>query len=291
MKKFKSYFGYIFLTITVVLFAYYVVKHPQIWHEINNLNFFIVLILLLIYLIFLGSLVLIFKYTVEYCGKAINIKNNIQLTSYSAIINFFGPAQSGPGVRAIYLKNNLHISFRKFLQGSIIYYLAFASVSFICIVVGTNFWKWLIILVPIMIVGSYFIYKWELKRNNDSLEVNKKTIQIIYKLILVTLFQILLITLIYYIELKTVNNTVNFRQAVAYTGIANFALFVSITPGAIGIREAFLLFSQRLLHMPSKTIVAASVIDRTIYIIFLGIIFIFVSGLHINDKIKQTNIK
>ena len=60
----------------------------------------------------------------------------------------------------------------------------------------------------------------------------------------------------------------------SYTGAANFALFVSLTPGAIGIRESFLFFSQRLNHITNAAIVGANVLDRTVYVIFLGLIFI-----------------
>jgi uncharacterized membrane protein YbhN (UPF0104 family) len=289
MKKFKAIAGYIVLLATLAFFVYYVIKHPQFWHELNNLNLFIIILLLFLYLLFLGTSILILKYTVEYCSKVINFKNNLQLSSYSAIINFFGPLQSGPGFRAVYLKTNFKITIKQFFEASIIYYLFFAAISAICIVVGSSYWRWTIVLAPVILAGAYIVFLWEKNhrnKNQDNELVNKKRNRsVALKIGLATLLQILLVSIIYFTELRTVNHLITFRQAIAYTGIANFALFVSITPGAIGIREAFLLFSQRLLHMPSKTIIAASVIDRAVYVVFLGILFIFVATLHVNNKL------
>ena len=72
---------------------------------------------------------------------------------------------------------------------------------------------------------------------------------------------------------------------------ANFALFVSLTPGAIGIREAFLVFSQDLHHIPNDIIVAANVLDRAVYILFLGLLFIIVLLMHAGSKLQLQKVK
>ena len=81
-----------------------------------------------------------------------------------------------------------------------------------------------------------------------------------------------MLVLIYYVELTAVAPGVSVSQAVIYTGAANFALFVSLTPGAIGFRESFLLFTERLHGIDAGTIVAANTLDRAVYIVFLVVI-------------------
>jgi uncharacterized membrane protein YbhN (UPF0104 family) len=71
---------------------------------------------------------------------------------------------------------------------------------------------------------------------------------------------------------------------ITYTGAANFALFVALTPGAIGIREAFLLFTRHLHHISSANIVAANIIDRAIFIVVLGVLFGLTLGFHAKYK-------
>jgi uncharacterized membrane protein YbhN (UPF0104 family) len=290
MKKYKALAGYIVLAVTIGLFIYYIIKYPQYWHELKNLHTYTIALLLFLYLLFLGASILILKYTVEYCGKVIGYKNNLQLSAYSAIINFLGPLQSGPGFRAIYLRNNYKIALKSFFGASVLYYLSFAAISAICIVIGSSYWRWTIVLGPLIILFAYSVYKWDRKRQDNKNmadgSIDRFNKIVASKIALATLLQVIVVVIIYFTEIKTVNHLISFRQAIAYTGVANFALFVSITPGAIGIREAFLLFSQHLLHMPSKTIINASIIDRAIYLVFLGILFIFVASLHINKKLN-----
>ena len=105
------------------------------------------------------------------------------------------------------------------------------------------------------------------------------------KLALATLLQVFIVAVIYFVELRAVNSTISFKQAVIYTGAANFALFVSLTPGAIGFRETFLLLAHRLHHIPDSTVLSASLLDRAIYIVFLGILFLVALSMHAKDRL------
>jgi uncharacterized membrane protein YbhN (UPF0104 family) len=135
-------------------------------------------------------------------------------------------------------------------------------------------------------VGCYAILYFYAKRSKvdkESLDLNVNNF--IY-LFLVTLSQTILQILIYYSELRGIKSNASIGQATSYTGAANLSLFVGLTPGAIGIREAFLLFSQRLHHISSSNIVAASIIDRSVYLIFLGIVFLITISMHAKEKLK-----
>jgi uncharacterized membrane protein YbhN (UPF0104 family) len=96
---------------------------------------------------------------------------------------------------------------------------------------------------------------------------------------------------IYAVELHNVGAHASFGQVLSYTGVANFALFAALTPGAIGIREAFLLFSEKLHHISSEAIVAANVVDRGVYLVFLGVLFLLVIGLHAKKKLHVSQLK
>jgi len=100
--------------------------------------------------------------------------------------------------------------------------------------------------------------------------------------------QVVLIALIYTVELKSINPSITVHQAVIYSGAANFALFVSITPGAIGFREAFLVFSEKLHHITPSTILTANVIDRAAYVALLGLLFLVAISLHVKKRLTVT---
>jgi uncharacterized membrane protein YbhN (UPF0104 family) len=64
-----------------------------------------------------------------------------------------------------------------------------------------------------------------------------------------------------------------------------------LTPGAIGFREAFLIFSQNLHHIPNDIIVAANILDRAVYIVFLCLLFLVVLALHANKTLQVKKIR
>ncbi|HEY5152784.1 MAG TPA: hypothetical protein VII55_02310, partial [Candidatus Saccharimonadales bacterium] len=86
--------------------------------------------------------------------------------------------------------------------------------------------------------------------------------------------------------LRSVAPATRFSQAIIYTGAANLALFVSLTPGAIGFRESFLVFSRHLHHISDNTIVAVNILDRSVYIVFLLILAVFIFGTHAQRSLK-----
>ena len=210
---------------------------------------------------------------------------------YSTLANFFGPLQSGPGVRAVYLKTKHQVRIRDYTMASLIYYGFFALISAVFLSMGRLSW-WQITLMLFIVVGlSSLIIFWyrriDHKRQSLS-QLNLKPANLAI-LLAATTAQLFLISLIYFIEIHVINHHVSYRQAVAYAGAANFALFVSLTPGAIGIRESFLLLSRRIHRIPTSVILTSSLIDRGVYIIVLGLLFIFVLVFHAQQKFKLTS--
>jgi uncharacterized membrane protein YbhN (UPF0104 family) len=104
-----------------------------------------------------------------------------------------------------------------------------------------------------------------------------------------TLCQLFVWAVIYYVELRAVHTGASLLQAITYGGAANFALFVSLTPGAIGFREAFLAFSKQLHHISTSGILAASVIDRSVFVVFLGLMALAILGTHANQRFKKAS--
>jgi uncharacterized membrane protein YbhN (UPF0104 family) len=100
-----------------------------------------------------------------------------------------------------------------------------------------------------------------------------------------TLVQVALMVGIYTIELQAVSTTqsLTLLQTASYTGSANLSLFVSLTPAGVGIREAFLIFTQSLHQVGLSSIVASGIVDRALYIVFLGILFIISSSMHLRQ--------
>ncbi len=133
--------------------------------------------------------------------------------------------------------------------------------------------------------GSALVLKRYVDKSQGSTKANIN-VGVLGALALATAIQLAAQCAIYFVEVHAVDHSVSVGQILTYTGAANFALFVALTPGAIGIRESFLLFTQHLHHLGSAIIVSANVIDRAAYLVLLGILFVIVSSMHAGKKLR-----
>jgi len=284
-KKLRAVAGIGVLLLTVGVFIWYFHGHSELLTKLRQVNPGVIGLLLLLYGGMTAVLMLILYYSLRLCKAIIPLKENALLTIYSSIVNFFGPLQSGPGFRAIYLKQRWQVKYKDFVLFSLLYYGFFALFSALFLF-GPSLPIWLatiIIALVCLVVWLTLRYK--------QVSLGELALEYIIKLALATLLQVALVALIYFVELRSVDSHASLRQAVIYTGAANFALFVSLTPGAIGFRESFLLLAHRLHHIPNNIVIAASVIDRAVYLVFLGILFVAALSLHAKDKLQVRKVR
>lgn len=280
-KKIRAVVVIGILIATLVAFIYFFLRHPAVIDRLKHLSPLLLLGLLGLYAFFTIALAIITHYSLAVGNARIPFRENILLTCYSSIINFFGPLQSGPGFRILYLKKKHNISAKDYTFATLLYYGFFALVSGLFVSIHVLPW-WGTICVLTVITGlSLFV----LRRKREAQHTHY-SIAAIIQLGLITFLQIAVVAAIYFVELHSVDRHISLSQAITYTGVANFALFVSLTPGAIGFRESFLLFTQHLHHIGSSTILAASVIDRGVYVVFLGILFVLSLVFHLNDRLR-----
>ncbi|HEX7368432.1 MAG TPA: lysylphosphatidylglycerol synthase transmembrane domain-containing protein [Candidatus Saccharimonadales bacterium] len=291
-RRLRAVIAIAVLVLTVYLFTRYFIDHPEYWHQLAHVSRWTVLWVILLNIAMLGVLVLMCSATIALCGKRISYKENFILTSYSSIVNFFGPLQSGPGVRGIYLKTRHQIRLRDYTFASLLGLGFFAFFSALFLLVGTRPW-WQTVGALIVVSGaSWAVLRWFKKRDTHAKEsqfgLRSGPLAALFILAFV---QVAITVAWYYIELRAVNPHIHFSQAMSYAGAANFSLFVSLTPDAVGIREAFLVFSQHIHHVSTGDIVSANLIDRASYILFLGLLFLLVLSLHAKDRLQLTKLR
>jgi uncharacterized membrane protein YbhN (UPF0104 family) len=276
----KAVAAVVVLTITAIALIIYVSGHPEVGEQLRQASLATLALLLMLYLGTAGALALIFIATIRLCKIKMPLGESLLLTMYSSIVNFFGPLQSGPAFRAVYLKKKYNVKLTNYTAATIVYYFFFAAFNGIFLLSGVLGW-W---LVPISAGGLMFLY---LIRKQPLIARRLQAIDLRgwYYLAAATFLQVSLVAVIYFIELNTVSTDISFQQAIIYAGAANFALFVSFTPGAIGFRESFLLFSQNLHHISSDTIVAASILDRVMYLVLLLVMAVLIAVTHAREHL------
>ena len=272
----------IILIATLIAFVVFVIQNPSVIDAVRHLPPRLFIALLALYFGVIGATALIFYATTKLCGVSLSRQEGLLVTAYSAVINFFGPLQSGPAFRAVYLKSKYGVKLLNYTTATLLYYLFFAIISGVCLLSGVLGW----LLIPAMIAGVialFILWKFSTKVQSRLKNLHLQSVGLLF---VATVLQVALVAVIYFLELRHVSPGVTFSQAIIYTGAANFALFVSLTPGAIGFREAFLVFSQNLHHIDTQAIVAANIIDRGMYLVILGILALYIFGTHAQRKLK-----
>ncbi len=284
-KHLKTIAAVCVLALTTIAFFYYIHGHPETVQRLRDVSPLTLVMLLVLYAISFLAYVGITRLSLGLFNKSLPKQENLLFNAYSALVNFFGPGQSGPAFRAVYLKKRHSLSIKHFALSSLIYYGFFAVFSIAIAFAGSRPW-WQTFLASVTVAGVslLFIRRYRAKLG-AAMHLNAKYIGLIG---VMTAVQVLMQVFIFATELHSLTNDISWGQILSYTGVANLSLFVAITPGGIGIREAFLLFSTQLHHISSSTIVSASVIDRGVYLVFLGVLFVLVITMHAKDKLQVT---
>jgi uncharacterized membrane protein YbhN (UPF0104 family) len=290
-KNLRIGLGILIVLLTIAEFAYYLSKHTYLIKHLAHTPPTTIVWILLLYTVMLAALALIMEASLRICRVTMGVRDNMLLNMYSLFVNFFVIGQAGPGLRAAYLKKYYGLLVRKYIFVTLLYYACYAAVSALLMLAGSPVPWFLTVLAALAMggvgIGVVYLYIRHRKMGSDGLSLNVTNLSY---LMLATIFQAIIQISIYFIELHSVNGHVSLKQTLAYTGVANFALFVGLTPGAIGIRESFLVFSERLHHISSANIIAANIIDRSVYLVFLGLLFVAIAGLHIKRKFSVEEI-
>jgi len=283
-KHLKPILAILLLLATATAFTWYLSGHPELITKLKEVNPFVLALLVLCYAVWFLALAVVLQVSLRMYNKQMSAQENLLLSAYSSLINFFGPGQSGPGLRGIYLKKRHNLRIKDYIFATLLYYACYAVISAAMMFVGSRPWWQTVGLVLLAGSGSAVVIRWYAKKSG--IVERPAFLRLGGWIFAATAVQLIMQAIIYGIEIHSVSSNVSIGQVISYTGAANFALFAALTPGAIGIREAFLIFTQNLHHISSAVIVAANVIDRAAYIVFLGILFIFVFGLHASKKFR-----
>ncbi len=289
-KKYRRWVAAAAIVLTVLLIGRFFIVNPEYIRTLRRVPPTVILLIIFLNIPAMMALAWAYSCMLSLCGKTIPAKEQALLTAYSSIANFFGPMQSGPGVRAVYLKSRYAVRLRDYMVATLIYYAFYASFSALFLVGGSRPW-WQAVLAVLGAAGfSVIVIRWFTQRGRSKAaehlpQFRLRTVPLI-GLAAATFLQIVFITAYFYVELRAVNPHIGVGQAISYTGAANFSLFVSITPDAVGFREAFLVFSQQLHHISVANILAANIIDRGAYVIYLLLLFVFVLAIHAKDRLR-----
>ncbi len=285
------FLGILVVLVTAFAFLWFVHLHPEITLTLKKTPIFTIVVIVLMYAGSISCLAFLLHVMLQLHGKSLSSSEYLLLTSYSSLSNFFGLGQSGPGVRAAYLKAKHAFPIRHFLFGTYIY-SAWLIVFSGTMLISAWFSWWqscLYAAIIIAICALLDLFVTGAKKIPLALpNCKSRLVRMIFMTGVGTALQVGFVTTAYFVELHTVDSNITINQAISFTGAANFSLFVSITPGAIGIREAFLFMSQNIHGVSTETIATASALDRAVYFVVLALLGLLVLFTHAGQRFRQS---
>jgi uncharacterized membrane protein YbhN (UPF0104 family) len=289
-KHIKAILAPIIILATVAAFIYYIKGHPETLRQVGDVSPWALIILLLFSMASFSAYILITRITLSMYGKTMPPQESILFNIYSSLINFFGPGQSGPIFRAAYLKKRHNLTVKQFTFTLLLYLGFLAVVSAAFMFVGSRpWWQTTLLMLMAGAASVVFIRRYKSKEHIAiGSGFNPVTIGLLFGAVVL---QLGLLAVMYGIELHQIGANPSVGQVLSYTGVSNFSIFVALTPGAIGIREGFLVFSQGLHHISTSDIVAANLLDRGAYLLFLGILAVAALSMHAKDKLHVKQLK
>jgi uncharacterized membrane protein YbhN (UPF0104 family) len=280
---------------TLAVFIQYLIANPKVLSIVAGLHPAALTLLALAYCGTIVANAIVLSASLRLIGKRVGFTENLSLTGYSSIVNFFGPLQSGPGFRAAYLKQRHGVSLKKFLYTTLLFYAFFALINGLVIAVAIAVNLPSSFTVPVVSAGvillaaaAWLSYRF-IPAVRTAIGMVKLRSPYFWIVGLGALLLSLCTTAAYFLELIHVDVSIGFMQAVVYAAAANLALFVSLTPGAIGFRESFLLLSENLHQIPTDTVIAASIIDRAFYVVFLLALFGLLLAFGVKSRLVRQN--
>lgn len=275
------------ITIYTVVLLFLGIFIARYWEDFQNIK--IVNPLAMLPIILLMLLFLIVNGLVNYIilrgySVPVSLGISIGLASTNTIGNLLLPMRGGTVSNAVFLRKKYSFSYSLFLALlSAIYIVIFWTSSlfgiivmvlqkniygqdiplnlFIFFILVFIFFSIIILFSPEIPVTKYgFINKFIQVLNNWRL-INKNR-KIIASLICLTILNILITALFTYFEFILIGEEVAFDKLIIYAIFSGFSLLVSITPGNIGIRESFSMYSALVLGIALPVVLIVSVVDR-----------------------------
>lgn len=302
------------ITVLVLLaFAVYIVQNFDSLKELANIS-----ILVLVFIGFTKLLKFFFnglfiQWTAEVFTNKFKLRESVYVAILSAVGNFFGPLMGGATVRAVYLKKVHKLPYSSFASTLTGYYvILFGIYSFLGAIsvmflpsssqattLLTFFVVWFIFMVALMFLRLpskeklKFLDKHKYTKYFSDIifDIEKgwrqivKSKKLMLRLIFIGLAGLAVTALSSYVEFRAVGVHISPAALGLHTALSATAILVSLTPGAIGIKEGILVLNSSVMNVTNEQIIAVSVIDRGMMFVVITLLYIFSKKIKMAEKL------
>lgn len=275
----KKALSIIISIIMIALITLYLYKNPQIFNEIKKLETIYIIPLIILTLISLYINGLFFKIVSK--PFKIELKEHFAISLATSFFNLITPFKGGAGIRAVYMKKKHKLNYSDFIASLFgTYIIIFLSSSLSALIIFLIIYlQYGIFNIPSFLIfcviffGTLFITKTKFqfkKENFISSNINKvlkgwkiinKDKKIIVKLVVLNITNIIIQTLIIKTAFQSIGVEIDLIKSLFLSVMGTLAIFISITPGSLGITESIYFISATILGIsPGLSLIVALII-------------------------------
>ncbi|MFC1780523.1 YbhN family protein [Patescibacteria group bacterium] len=304
----KKYISVILTILFLSIFCIYFFQNQEDFKPLLQLSIPILVIISLLKVLTIFSMGLFIKIVLKPFKKKMSLAESFYISTLSTIGNYFMPLRGGAGIRAVYLKKKLKLSYSHFistLSGNYIITFAVYSiiglVSLILIQVKYNISS-TILYIFFITLALVTLTLSLVKIPKRILEISEKpgilnriskilvniakgwsfitsNKSLLVKLLFITFLNFLITASITFLGFKSIGVNLTFPSLLLYVSLSGTSLLISLTPGSIGIREGVLLLSASIIATTSENILQVAVIDRGLSFFVLLFLYIIIKVL------------
>lgn len=299
-SKYRKYLSLAVLIVSIAIFAAYFVKHRQDFSLLLHINLFYLVLLVLANIASLFVNGIFIKIILVPFNKTIGLAESFYVSLISSMGNYFAPVGAGLGFRAVYLKRRHGLGYGDFLATAAGNYVLVFLVTSLAGLLALGLMHshashayWVLaaifaglfigdlILISVKVAQLFAGLLQKLRITKPLASVLAKIIQgwlliigdrrLITRLLGLTAigFPLLIVTI--YLVLSSLHLHVAFSGLLLLAALSSLSVFINVTPGNIGIKEAVLIFSSQAIGLSTPQVLSYSLIDRGV--VFLVLFF------------------
>lgn len=303
--------------LVIVIFLVYFLLNTENFKPLLNANYYLLSVAALAYI---GGVItngLFIKFILEPFGKFIAAAEAFYVSVISSIGNFFAPAGTGYGIRAIYLKKKHGLAYSDFistLSGNyVIVFLVSSSVGLASLLALRQHFstQWLVLFAVFlgMFAGSLLISLFRFKApeldtsKNNKINVFKRNIyraingwskivsnkKLMVKLLILTCVNLALTAFIYWAIIQSIGLSIKLPALLLFSVLGSLSIFVNITPANLGIKEAIYIFSATILGFSVGEMILIALVDRGVQFTVLLVLWLFVTTTRAKAKVLSND--
>jgi uncharacterized membrane protein YbhN (UPF0104 family) len=317
-RGWKRLVGSVATGAVLTLFVVYALNNRESFSGLLEVSWATLLLVAVGRLLIFFSNGMFIKWTAEAFTRRLSMGEGIYVGILSAVGNFFGPLLGGASIRAVYLRRVHGLPYSKFTSTLMVYYVVLFGINFALALVGllivdVEGTPYLLLALfgggLVLLVASVFVrlprrvgvdgsagttLTQRIVRHLKDIDEGWRRLlgmpRLLFELVGLAALSVAAQFLIAFVSFDAIGADISWAALAVYVSIVAISLLVSVTPGAIGIREAMLFLVSQTLGVTNAEILQVATIDRGVTFALLLILFMVTRSARLRLKLTSQDL-